>query len=331
MVYVFSIYYVPMKPNPTPESLLQAIAQIQRMDRGTVSVIREGPSGPYHNHQCYEAGHNVSRYVPSEQVAELKEAIAEHHRFQQLTGQYVQLMVDKTRAERLAGVKKKSPSPELLLAQDQEIQQLMARFQAGEPNGVAVQQLEVLVRTAVFKSANALVGFLLQGAADRIDAAYQPKPGQQSKGRAQLQLAGMFGTFTLERAYYYHEGKQQGHYPADAALGLETGYTPALARLICLEGADETSYQKAEQHLAETGGIQVGARQVQRLVQRVGAAAQHWQEREAQPGGSAVPILYTGGAGGQTTGRHGQDASGLSGLRFHPAPNGRKRPPSARL
>ena len=46
----------------------------------------------------------------------------------------------------------------------------MGRFQAQEPNGLAVQQLEVLVRTAVFKSANALVGFLLQEAAHRIDA-----------------------------------------------------------------------------------------------------------------------------------------------------------------
>jgi hypothetical protein len=49
----------------------------------------------------------------------------------------------------------------------------MARFGAGQPNGVAVQQLEVLVRTAIFKPANALVGVLLQAAADRIDAAYQ--------------------------------------------------------------------------------------------------------------------------------------------------------------
>jgi len=86
------------------------MSQIQHMDRGTVSVIRQGPAGPYYNHQCYEAGRNVSRYVPGEQVAELKEAIAGHHLFQQLAEQYVQLMVDKTRAERQAGVKKK-PQP----------------------------------------------------------------------------------------------------------------------------------------------------------------------------------------------------------------------------
>ena len=174
----------------------------------------------------------------------------------------------------------------------------MARFQAGEPNGVAVQQLEVLVRTAIFKPANALVGFLLQAAADRIDAAYQPKPGQQRKGRESLQVDGIFGSFPLQRDYYYHEGKAQGHSPADAALGLEGGKTPALARLVCLEGADETSYQKAENHLKETGGIQISARQIQRLVQPVGEAAQTWQEREAQkpqPGSKAVPIMYASG------------------------------------
>ena len=163
-----------------------------------------------------------------------------------------------------------------------------------------MQQLEVLVRTAIFKPANVLVGVLLQAAADRIDAAYQPKPGQQHKGRACLTVNGIFGSFDLQRDYYYHEGKEEGHYPADAALGLEGSYTPALARLMCLEGADENSYQKAENHLQETGGIHVSARQIQRLVQPVGAAAQTWQEREAQqplPDTKAVPVLYVSGDG----------------------------------
>jgi hypothetical protein len=178
------------------------------------------------------------------------------------------------------------------LAQDQEIQQLMGQFRAQEPNGVAVQQLEVLVRTAIFKPATALVGFLLQAAATRMDAAYQPQPGQERKGAQTRPIDCLFGTFDLTRDYYYHAGKQQGHYPADAALGLEQGQTPALARLVCLEGADESSYQKAETHLLETGGIRVSARQIQRLLQPVGEAAQRWQERPAQPGGSAVPVLY---------------------------------------
>jgi len=55
---------------------------------------------------------------------------------------------------------------------------LTARFGAQPPTGALVQELEVLVRTAIFKPANALVGHLLQSAADRIDAAYQPQRGQ---------------------------------------------------------------------------------------------------------------------------------------------------------
>lgn len=98
-----------MKPKPTPESILHDLAQIQRMDRGSVSVIRQGPDGPYYNHQCYEDGRNVSRYVPGDQVAELTEAIAGYHQFQQLTAQYVQQVVERTRAERLTGLKKKPP------------------------------------------------------------------------------------------------------------------------------------------------------------------------------------------------------------------------------
>ena len=174
----------------------------------------------------------------------------------------------------------------------------MARFQATQPNGVAVQQLEGLVRTAVFRSARDVVAYLLQQAAERIDAAYQPKPGWQRKARAQLTLDCIFGFFTLERDYYYHPGKQQGHYPADAALGLEGSCTPALARLVCLEGADEASYQKAQEHLQETGGIKVSARQIQRLVQGVGPDAQIWQEREALiplPGTQPASIMYLSG------------------------------------
>ena len=198
----------------------------------------------------------------------------------------------------------------------------MGRFLADPTTGIAVQELEVLVRTVVFKSANFLVGWLLQQAADRIDAAYQPKAGQQYKGRASTQIDGMFGKSRLKRAYYYNPAKKEGHYPADAALGLEGSHTPALARLMCLEGADQSSYQKAELHLAETGGIHVPARQIQRLVQQVGAAAQKWQEREALPGGSAVPIMYVSADGtgvpmrkAELAGRKGKQPDGSAKTR----------------
>lgn len=100
-----------MSSKPTPQSVLNQMAQIHRMDRGTVHVLRHGPQGPYYNHQCYENGKNVSRYVSAEQVSELQEAIDGYHRFQELARQYVDLMVQQTRADRATGAKKKSPRP----------------------------------------------------------------------------------------------------------------------------------------------------------------------------------------------------------------------------
>jgi hypothetical protein len=185
-----------------------------------------------------------------------------------------------------------------------------------------VAQLELLIRTAVFKSANEVVGWLLQQAAERVDAHYQPKPGERRKGRETIRVQGIFGSFDLSRDYYYHAGKDQGHYPADAALGLEVSYTPALAKLICLEGADEPTYLKAERHLEQTGGIPVSARQIQRVVQRVGRSAQAWQERPAQPGRCDAPVMYVSADGTgvpmvpeELIGRRGKQADGKAKTR----------------
>ena len=185
--------------------------------------------------------------------------------------------------------------------------------------------LEFLVRTAVFKSASELIGWLLQEAARRIDQAYQPKPGEVRVGHEAIQLQGIFGASSFSRDYYYNASKKAGHYPADDALGLEVAYTPALAKLICLEGADEPTYLKAERHLAQTGGIPVSARQIQRVVQRVGGAAQQWQERALQAAEcsrSQTPILYVSADGTgvpmvpeELAGRRGKQADGTAKTR----------------
>lgn len=181
------------------------------------------------------------------------------------------------------------------------------------------------MRTAVFKSANDLVGWLLQQAAERIDAAYQPKPGEVFKGQETIGVQGIFGSFELKRGYYHDARQQQGHYPADDALGLEVSYTPALAKLMCLEGADETTYLQAQRHLEQTGGITVSGRQIQRVVQRVGGAAQQWQERPAKPGNCQrcdAPIMYISADGTgvpmvpeELVGRKGKQSDGTAKTR----------------
>jgi|SRR5438045_2076605 hypothetical protein len=100
-----------MNRKTSPQSLLQQIAQIQHMERGKLCIIREGPEGPYYNHQTWENGKNVSRYVPQDQVPALAEAIAGYEQFEDLTKQYAQIIIQQTRDQRSTGLKKKTSRP----------------------------------------------------------------------------------------------------------------------------------------------------------------------------------------------------------------------------
>ena len=81
------------------------------MERGKICVLREGPSGSYYNLQAWENGKNVSRYLPREQVPAVQEAINGYQKFEELTGQYAEQIIAKTREERAAGSKKKTARP----------------------------------------------------------------------------------------------------------------------------------------------------------------------------------------------------------------------------
>lgn len=98
-----------MNATPSPENLLQEIARIQQLEKGKLCILRQGPKGPYYNLQRWEKGRNVSQYVPADQVAAVQENLAAHAQFEALSEQYVQLLSERSRAQRLAGVKKKRP------------------------------------------------------------------------------------------------------------------------------------------------------------------------------------------------------------------------------
>jgi hypothetical protein len=94
---------------PTPQSILQQIAQIDRMEPGKLCIMRQGPDGPYYNLQCRVQGKPVARYVSRGQVEQVVAHTANYQRFQGLVAQYVVLVAAQTRAERERGFKKKTP------------------------------------------------------------------------------------------------------------------------------------------------------------------------------------------------------------------------------
>jgi len=83
-----------------PERLLKAIANIRQMERGKLCRMRRAPTGDYYNHQTWEQGRNVVRYIPRDQVESLKQAIAGYQQFLKLTQAYANEVIRRTRHAR---------------------------------------------------------------------------------------------------------------------------------------------------------------------------------------------------------------------------------------
>ena len=92
----------------TPQDLLKEIAAIRSMERGT--LCRMG-AGRYFNHQTWQQGRNVVRYVPAAERVALRKAIAGYRRFLALTQQYADLIVQRTRTERAAASRPSTSAP----------------------------------------------------------------------------------------------------------------------------------------------------------------------------------------------------------------------------
>jgi len=148
------------------------------------------------------------------------------------------------------------------------------------------------------------------------------RPGEKCTAGVARQVETLFGTVTLQRAYYHAAAQGSGRYPLDQALGLLGPYTPGLARLMHRAGA-QTGFESASEDLRVYGGIVVSGRQIHRLMQEVGPGLYAWQQTlppEKPP--APIPVLYVSvdGTGAPMVpealaGRKGKQADGSAKTR----------------
>jgi len=86
-----------MKHTKKMTRLLERMAAIERMERG--KLCRMG-GRPHYNHQTWQDGKNVVRYVPKDQVEDLEKDIAGYQLFMKLVEQYADEVIRVTRRER---------------------------------------------------------------------------------------------------------------------------------------------------------------------------------------------------------------------------------------
>ena len=86
-----------MKRTSKSQRLLKRMGAIERMERGKICRMA---GRAHHNHQTWQNGRNVVRYVPEAELASAQEAINGYRRFKKLAEEYADEIIRQTRAER---------------------------------------------------------------------------------------------------------------------------------------------------------------------------------------------------------------------------------------
>ncbi len=86
-----------MKTTKKMQRLLERMASIERMERGKLCQMG---GRPHYNHQTWREGRNEVRYVPKDEVAQLKKDIAGYQLFAKLAEQYADEVIRIRRRER---------------------------------------------------------------------------------------------------------------------------------------------------------------------------------------------------------------------------------------
>ncbi len=93
-----------MKTTKKAQRLLARMAEIEEMERGKVCPMK---GRDHFNHQTWQAGRNVVRYVHRDDVPELQRAIDGYDRFIELSQRYADEIVRLSRRKRKKNAKKR--------------------------------------------------------------------------------------------------------------------------------------------------------------------------------------------------------------------------------
>lgn len=165
-----------------------------------------------------------------------------------------------------------------------------------------LEQVEVGLRAALHRGGAAGLGHLLDQAPP--DERKRPCPcGSQARfvGMRTRSILTVLGAVEICRAYYWCNGCQSSHIPADRDWDIErTDFSPGVRRMMALVG-QECSFDAGRRQLETLAGLQVNAKAVERVAEAIGSDIETRERQSHQQAmqlnlpavaGPPIPVLY---------------------------------------
>src|SRR5215471_12511676 len=225
----------------------------------------------------------------------------------------------KKRSRGSRAIKKTTLAEELGVEVEQEMEALLGAAVAEE---VDLEAVETALRRRVLRvAARQLQEHFNTDHSDYSGATRPCACGQPARyvERRAKRFQSVLGELNLERAYYHCSACGQGYCPRDQALGLEdASCSPGVQRMIASVGA-AVSFEEGSTLLRELAGVEVNAKQVERVAEGLGAEIAERERQTTEPLADvpSAPTLYVGvdGTGvpmrpSELRGRPGKQARG---------------------
>ena len=141
----------------------------------------------------------------------------------------------------------------------------------------------------------------------------EPQADEEDYGRRSKALLLSLGWITLRRSYFYSAARGEGRFPLDSALGLVDSYSPQVLQWACRAAALAGSYQAASQDLLTYAGLEIDARQIQRLVTQVAPAMNRWRAAQGPVFNPTAGDIFCVGTDGTGAPMRRRDLRGRKG------------------
>lgn len=153
-------------------------------------------------------------------------------------------------------------------------------------SGIELEALEYAVRRKVLQiAARFIERHLNLDFSDYTGASCACRCGKQARyvDRRAKQFETILGPLTLERAYYHCGHCKQGFCPRDRILGLENcNVSNGLSRMIG-HAAARASFEEGSVLLHELAAVDVSAKQVERIAERLGEQIEQYEREDSEP------------------------------------------------
>ena len=193
--------------------------------------------------------------------------------------------------------------------------------------------METALRRGALAAGAGILEDLLSGLGQSVEGVVECSCGarMQSKGIRTKKLLTILGEVNFSRRRYECPVCGASRYPGDEELDVVgTGRSPGLRRMMARAGSKET-FKEGSEDLRIYAGIQVSAKDVERVAEKIGREVEGWQAGERalalaggveSAAGDSVPVMYIAYDGTgvpmvpwEVAGRKGKQADGSAKTR----------------